>query len=239
MSTLAKILVTCSLGLLLSSCNIVINGVSGSGDVIKKEKTLSEDFESIKASRGLDVILVNSSDHKVVIEANENLHNLIEVYVKEGVLTITSEKNIRRADAKKIYVSYQTLSNITATSGADVTSYEIVEQESLNLRATSGADIDLQTKANQLSTTATSGASIKVHGKVNQHNSSATSGADIRAKELLSLITESKATSGATIKVHAQKQFTGKATSGGDIILYGNPEQVSEEENSGGNIRQR
>ncbi len=237
MTTLAKILVTFCIALLFCSCNIVIDGITGTGEIIKKEKVISENFNTIKASRGLDVILINSNDHKIVVEANENLHDHIEISVDDNVLKITADKNIYRAGSKKVYVSYQILTKIIATSGADVTARQVITQETLDIKATSGADIDLQVKANNLSSSVTSGAMINLTGKVNTHKASATSGADLKSHDLVSLVTEAKATSGATIKIYAKKEFTGKATSGAGITYYGQPERVSEDENSGGNIR--
>lgn len=237
MTTLAKIVVTLFISILFSSCNFTFNGVKGQGEVIRKEKTLNENFNAVKASRGLDVILVNKDNRKIVIEANENLHDHIEVYVKDDVLHVTSDENIYMADEKNVYVSYQQLNKISATSGAHVTSEEAVMQKNLTISATSGSDVELRINAESLNTSVTSGAMMDLSGKVNNHKASATSGADIRADDLLSLVSEAKATSGAHIKIHAKNEFTGKATSGADVVYYGNPEKVSENDNSGGSVR--
>ena len=101
MTTLAKILVTFCLSLACCSCNIVFDGIKGEGEVIKKERTINENFDTVKASRGLDVILVKDNDKKVVIEANKNLHEHIEIYVENNTLYITSNQNIYLADEKK------------------------------------------------------------------------------------------------------------------------------------------
>jgi len=237
MSTLAKIVVTTCLSALCFSCNIT--GISGKGEVIRKEKTIQEDFQTIKASRGLHVILMDSDDKNIIVEANENLHDHIKVYVKEGVLFVTTDKNIYRADEKNVFVSYQKLSKISATSGANITSEEALVQKELSLSATSGSDIQLRIKAEILNTSLTSGASINISGKVNIHNASATSGANLRAEDLLSLVTEARATSGSSIKIHAKKEFSGKATSGASVNYFGNPEKVTKKDNSGGNVSKR
>jgi len=237
MTTLAKIIVTLCLSALCCSCNIAFNGIRGKGDVVQKEKTIDENFNTIKSSRGLDVVLTNKKDRKVIIDANENLHQHIEVYVKGETLYITSDKNIYQADEKTVYVSYNKLGKISATSGASVTSQGAVVQKDLSISATSGADIDLKVKAETLTTSVTSGAMMDLSGKVNNHKASATSGANIRADDLLSLNSSAKATSGAMIKIHAKNEFTGKATSGADVVYYGDPGKVSENDNSGGSVR--
>ncbi|MBP2833414.1 DUF2807 domain-containing protein [Aquimarina sp. U1-2] len=237
MTTLVKILVTLCFSAACCSCNLAFDGIKGEGEVTRKESTITENFEGVKASRGLDVILVKDQDAKVIVEANRNLHDHIEVYVKENILHVTSDKNIYWADEKNVFVAYDKLTQLKVNSGASITAQEPIVQKEISLSATSGADIKLNVKAETINSSVTSGALINLEGKVNNHKASATSGADIRAKNLLSLVSEAKATSGASIKIHAKKEFTGKATSGADVVYYGQPEKVSEADNSGGNVR--
>ncbi len=237
MTTLAKILVTLCLSLACCSCNIVFDGIKGQGEVIRKERIINENFNAVKASRGLDVILVNDQNAKVIVEANKNLHEHIKIYVEGNTLHVTSDQNIYFADEKNVFVSYDKVNQLKVNSGASITAQEPVVQKELTLSATSGADIRLNIKAETLSSSVTSGAMMDLTGKVNNHKANATSGANIRAKDLLSLVSEAKATSGASIKIHAKNEFTGKATSGADVVYYGKPERVSEVDNSGGNVR--
>ncbi|GGX31543.1 head GIN domain-containing protein [Aquimarina muelleri] len=237
MTTLAKIIVTFFLTLLCCSCNLAFNGIKGKGEVVKKERTISQKFDAVKASKGLDVVLVNSSDKKIIVNANKNLHDHIQVYVEGATLYVTSDDNIFSADEKSVFVSYDKLQKISVNSGASISSNEVMVQKDLDFSATSGADIKLNIKAETVTTSVTSGAMIKITGKVNKHNASATSGADIRAEELLSLVSEAKATSGASIRIYAKNEFAGTATSGADIVYYGDPKKVSEADNSGGNVK--
>ena len=237
MTTLVKIIVTLCLSCLLFSCNLAFDGIKGEGEVVRKEKTINEDFTAVKASRGLDVILVKSNDRTIIVEANENLHNHIEVYAENGTLYVTSDKNIYRADEKNIFVSYQDLTKITSSSGASIISQEPVVQKELTVNASSGSDIELSVRAENVSSSVSSGAHIKLTGKTNRHEASASSGADIRSQDLESTIAQASASSGASIKIYANSRFTGKATSGADINYYGDPQKVDEVENSGGNVR--
>ncbi len=237
MTTLVKILVSILLSIFCCSCNVAFNGIKGQGEVLKKEKTIHQNFNAVKASRGLDVILTNNSDKKVIIEANQNLHEHIKVYVEDNTLYITADENIYFADKKNVIVSYDKLQKVHVNSGASISSNEAIIQQDLDITATSGADLDLKIKAETVNTAVTSGAMINLEGKVTNHKAKATSGANLRAKDLVSLVTEAKATSGASIKIYAQNEFTGKATSGGDIIYFGNPKKVSEADNSGGDVR--
>ncbi|MEW7278400.1 head GIN domain-containing protein [Aquimarina sp. 2201CG1-2-11] len=236
MTTLVKILVSILLSIFCCSCNVAFNGIKGQGEVLKKEKTIHQNFNAVKASRGLDVILTNNSDKKVIIEANQNLHEHIKVYVEDNTLYITADENIYFADKKNVIVSYDKLQKVHVNSGASISSNEAIIQQDLDITATSGADLDLKIKAETVNSSATSGAMINLEGKVTNHKAKAIHGANIRADNLLSILSEAKATSGANIRIYAKNEFKGKATSGASIIYYGNPEKVSENDNYGGSV---
>jgi len=110
MTALAKILVTFCLSLACCSCNFSFDskgkfswgGIKGKGEVVRIERNINENFNAVKASKGLDVILVKDQNKKVIVEANKNLHEHIEVYVKDNTLYVTSDKNIFRADEKNV-----------------------------------------------------------------------------------------------------------------------------------------
>lgn len=237
MTTLIKIIAGAFLALLCCSCNLPFDGIRGEGEVTRKEKTINESFSAVKTSRGLDVVLMKSDDKNVIVEANENLHEYIKVYVEKETLYVTSEKNIYQADEKTVFVPYNKLSKISSTSGSEVSSQEPVVQKELTLSATSGAIITLRVKAETVNTSLTSGAIMDLSGKVNRHIAKATSGANLNADDLLSLVSEAKGTSGAVIKIHAKDEFNGKATSGANVVYYGTPERVTENDNSGGVVR--
>ena len=239
MTNLIKILAGTFLTFLLFSCGFPIDGVRGEGKVVRKEKTIDQPFTAIEVSRGMEVVLSKSNDKKVIVEANENLHDIIQVYVEGETLHVTADKNIYQADEKTVFVSYQKLTRLSGSSGSNVTSAEPIVQKEIKVSASSGANVNLQIRAENLNSHTSSGAAMKLTGQVNVHSADASSGSNLRADELLSLVTEAEGSSGASVKVHAKNEFTGKATSGASVSYYGNPEKVSENDSSGGSVRKK
>ena len=242
MTTLIKIIVATVLSLMLFSCNFDLNlnpGVRGNGNVIKQDRTINNTFSSIKATEGLDVYLTQGDTESIVIEADDNLHDLILTHVEDGVLKIHTEKNIGYASAKKVHVAFKTISNITSTSGSDVFSTNTITAETLNLKSTSGSDMKLDVDATVLHCHSSSGSDMRLSGKAKKLIAEATSGSDIKAADLIAESSEVKASSGADITVNTSKELTAKASSGGDIKYYGNPEKVNKSDSSSGSVTQR
>ncbi len=222
--------------LFLSTTSCFFNGVKGNGNVVAKNRSISSDFVRIKVSSGIDVYLTENGETSLVVEADENLHDLIKTEVKNGTLYIGSKKNIWTARAKKVHVSIEKIVELEVTSGAEVTTENTLHADDLKIIATSGAEFNLHLKVNNLNCESSSGSDVNIDGKANNFNVSSSSGSDIDAYGLETSNCIAKASSGSNIKVNVNKSFDGHASSGGDIHFKGDPEVVNSSDSSGGNI---
>jgi len=221
--------------LTLTSCNI-FNGVKGEGPVKTVEVIDLSEFTNVKISRGLQVELTQGNENKALIKANENLLDLITVVVEDNTLKISSKKNIYKADAKKVYLTYKNIENLHLNSGSHVKNTDVLKSEKLNIYAHSGAHAELYTKSDYIHCETHSGAHLNIKGFTNYSNILAHSGALLNAKNLQSKSVTAQAHSGAKIKVFATETINGQAHSGASIRFSGNPQNVSKQVHSGGNI---
>lgn len=223
--------------LVFSMTSCMIDGVNGDGNVISKKRKISNDFVRISASRGLDVYITKSKNISLEVEADENLHELIETEVKNGTLYITASKNIYMASAKKIHVSADNINEIKVNSGAEVYSENTFSSDKLVLSVSSGAHAKMDLKVNELTCESSSGAGMVLRGEANHFKASSSSGSDIKAYELIAKECTAKASSGSDIKLNVSDRFDGRASSGADIKFKGNPDEVYQNDNSGGSVR--
>ncbi len=223
--------------LLIGTTSCFMDGVKGNGNVITKNRKISNDFSRIEVSRGLDVYLTKSKNVSLEVEADENLHELIETEVRDGVLRITSSRNIWSSSSKKIHLSVDHLSGIAVNSGAEVYTRNIFESDELRLSVSSGASADLELKVEDLSCDVSSGADIELEGQAENFTVSSSSGSNVKAYELEARNCNANASSGSDIKLTAIETIEARATSGADIKYKGNPRVLQQEDNSGGSIR--
>lgn len=236
-STTKKLLALLFVSVLMSSCNVnMFNRVNGNRNVVTADRSTSQKFTKIKVSTGLDLYLSQGTKNKVTIEADENLHDIIITEVNDGVLKIYSEKNIWQAKARKVYVTVKNLEGLTATSGSDVYTEDVLKVETIKVSATSGADIRIALDADTVETSATSGSDIRISGTANNHTSRANSGASIEAYKLISKNATVNVSSGADINIYASESINAKASSGGDIDFKGNPREINKKSSSGGSV---
>ena len=243
MKTIAKLTLVLTISLLTTSCvfdaNFGFKSVQGNGNVIKEERTLNEDFSSIKVSRGMDVYLTQGDESGILIEADENLHDIIVTRVEGNTLKIYSEDNITASKAQSVYVSFINIDEVTSTSGSDVYSNGLIQAKNLRLKTSSGSDMELEIEADVVDCESSSGSFLRISGIVNQVYAQASSGSNISAGNLEANYGKGNASSGARIVLNTTEELYAKASSGGNIKYRGNPEKVTKKGGVSGYVAQQ
>lgn len=222
------------------SCNFdmgLIGGVTGNGNVITEERDIKDSFTTIEAHAGLDVYLTQNGESSVIVEADENLQDIILTYVEGDVLHLTVDGNITFAESRTVRVSFGEIKEIHSHSGSDVYSEGVIRARNLELSSSSGSDMTLEIEAENVTLNSSSGADLKVSGMTNTLEASASSGSDIKAENLISQKCTASASSGADISLFTKQELIAKASSGGDIKYSGNPAKVKKNGSPSGNIR--
>lgn len=241
MSSLIKIIISLLAALLFTSCAIDFNmgQIRGNGNVVEENLNISENFDRIHAANGWEVILEKGDDISVRLEADENLAEAAEIYVKNNTLKIYCENNIGRATSKKVYVTYiDNLSEIKASSGADLRSSQTLKGERLDIDVSSGGYIKTDAVVRNIDTDVSSGGSVKLSGSTESLKVDVSSGGTINAQDLRAKYADASASSGGAIDIYVTDRLKARASSGGDIDYWGNPEEVDKPKKSmsGGSV---
>lgn len=235
---ISKIITLFGIALLLSACNFNIDiGEKGNGNIVTKERSVSENFKEVRGSAGLDVYLTEGSENKIVVEADENLHQYIETDIENGKLHITTSENIRSSKAKKVYVTFKELNTIEASSGADVVGNSIIKSQNLTLKSSSGADLKVEVFAQEVNAKTSSGADMEVSGKASFLNADASSGSELNAKKLLVINCKAEASSGAEVIVNVRENLKTNVSSGGEINYHGDPSSIESNKSHSGSVK--
>lgn len=230
-----KSLILSIFSLSILSCNS-LDGITGSGPVKTKEITNLSDFDAVSISRGLNIELTQGNENKATIEADENLLEVIKVFVENNTLTITSDKNIRKAKSKKVLLTFKNLEKLNINSGSYVTNKGFIKNKNLTITVHSGANAKLNTKSDFLTCEVHSGSKLDLEGFTNSANLRAHSGANLQARNLKSKTVVAEAHSGASLKTFASESIKATAHSGASIRFAGNPTTVSKSAHSGGSV---
>ena len=222
---------------------VMVFGASIQALAFNSEKTEIrnvKDFNTIKVSAGIDLYLRMAETEEVKVVADGDIINKVITEVKDGTLKIYMKQNNGwnwgQTKSRKVYVSVKELVELNASSGSDVNSENTLNGESLKVSASSGSDVNLDIHYKNFSVDASSGSDAKITGKTKNLEAEASSGSDIKAQELESVICKVRVSSGSDATVNVSDELYAKASSGGDVRYYGNPQIKDINESSGGDV---
>ena len=227
-----------TISLLFSSCWMMGPSVKGNGKVTEEVRNV-KDFDQIKVSRGMNVYITQGSAVKVVVVADNNLHDLIETKVEGGVLNVYCNGNIRKAEEKKVMVTVVKLTGVKATMGSNVYTLNQVMTEDMELSANSGANLTMDVNAQSLNVECSTGSNVILTGLAKNAELEGSTGANLKGQELKVEHCKMRASAGANVFASVANRLEAKASSGGNIVYYGNPTSIEIERSMGGNVNSR
>jgi hypothetical protein len=226
--------------LALTSCvqGQVWKSVTGHGNVVTKERNV-DSFTGIKVSSGIDVYLRQGDKVSVSVEADENLHEYIRTEVRNGILNVYSETNIRNAERKRVHVTMKDIESIKTTSAGDVIGEGKITSDRLELSASSAGDIKLDVKATDIIVDISSSGDISLTGETDKLRADLSSAGDLNAYELSTRVADLSVSSAGDADINVSEKLYARASSAGDINYKGDPRNVDAHSSSAGGIHKR
>lgn len=235
-----KILMIAALCITNASC---IDGqarktVYGDGNVVKKERPAG-DFTGIKVSTGIDVYLKQADNHYIAVETDQNLHEYIITEVKNGVLHVYADAQIRKAEEKKVYVTLKEINYVSTSSAGDVIGETPVRAEKLKLSASSAGDIKLEAFVKEIEADLSSSGDMTLSGEADMLEADLSSAGEMNAYNLTVKDANISVSSAGDADIYVTERLTARASSAGDINYKGNPKHVDAQSSSAGGIHRK
>lgn len=235
--------------------------ITGSGNIIEKEIKLSGKYSTICVSRGVNVIMENRSNDKVIISADDNVMEYVVCKVEGGKLTATIDNKINSISNVnvKIYLpKSDKIDKISTASAGEAHIYPTIKSPSLAIESSSGSKVEITTaEVGNLAINTSSAGTIKGSFKSESSANLVASSAGKIDITLLGKEVKCDASSGANIKLNGQaiklnaeassaanieaetfvaENVNASASSGGDIDVFAQ-KQLNANASSGGGVR--
>ncbi len=207
----------------------------GNGDVTRVYREV-EDFKAISAATGLKVYIKQGNKNSVQVETDSNLQDHVLVEEDDGWLKLHIDGNINNPTKLNVYVTYQKLKGIKASSSARIENRDVIHSEAFDIDISSGSRVYLNVNTMHLTCETSSGASARLRGKTNYLQARSSSGSQLKASKLEAERCKARASSGASINIFVKESLEAHASSGAQIDYRGNPKEVERHTSSGGGI---
>lgn len=236
---ITKFILVVLTALLFASCNhsINLNSIEGSGNVTTERRNVNGDFKSIEVSNSINVVLEQSNETEIVVEADDNLQKHIITTVENGTLVISCDKNyFINMKVMKVTVKMPVIEQLEANSDASITSTNTIKGDNISLNTSSAGTINLNIESDDITCDTSSGSTITIDGMALKITLNASSGSEINAKKVAANEVNAEASSGASISTNPIVSLDAEASSGGSISYAKDPKSIRKESNSGGSI---
>jgi len=196
-----------------------------------------DSFEAIRVSQAITVYLKPGNDEKVRIEARGLDVDDVLTEVSGSRLKIHLKKGNYNNTSVKVYVTFKSLSEITASSASGVFSDGVIKGDDLDISVSSAADIEVDIDVDRVNVSASSSGDVEITGKTKSLDISVSSAGGVDAYDLDAEVVRVRASSAGGAKVNASKEIDARASSGGSIRYKGNPDRSQTDSSSGGSVR--
>jgi hypothetical protein len=225
--------------LLLSGCVVNIqDSITGNGHVVKQKREVPE-FNGIKVGSGIDVFLTQGGTQSLEVEADDNLQNWIRTEVEGTVLHIYTDKSIRLAKTKKVYITCKTLDRIDISSAGDVTGVTPFKTDKLDIEMSSAGDLRFEVEADAITLTISSAGNAYLKGKTNSLRADLSSAGDLNAYDLEAKKGDVSVSSAGSARVFVTEEASFRSSSAGDINYRGEPRIKEIQTSSAGSVNKK
>lgn len=200
--------------LILAGCALVI---AAAGPALAEPRNLSG-FTKVSASAGTDVTVTLGSGFSVDVTGPGA--DRVITRVDGDTLVVSRRTNWfvwGASQHAEVRVSMPRVEGLSSSSGADLVATNI-NADTIRLESSSGAD-------------------LRVNGRCGTFMADASSGSDIHAEALRCENGSVDVSSGADARVFASGQLDVDASSGGGVVVHGNPGLGNVDLSSGGSMR--
>jgi hypothetical protein len=216
--------------LFTSSCTFIGGKrVRGDGQVVTRERDISG-FIGVDVSGAINVVITQDSGYAVKVEADNNLHEFIEVYIDHQVLHIHSRErfNLRPSRAIIVYVSAPTFSELYASGACQIKTNNRINSSSgmrIDISGASGVNIDVNSPKVELEMSGACNAIMK--GQTRDFSVDGSGSTEVKAFELLSENTDVNLSGAGSAEVYASVKLDAEASGAASVRYKGKASMVA------------
>ncbi|MBN1338841.1 MAG: DUF2807 domain-containing protein [Bacteroidales bacterium] len=219
-----------------SGCIYGINGVKGDGNVVKEERKVSG-FDQIKVGGAFKVFLTQGDVISVVVEADENLMNLIETEVSMGKLKISTKDNINNPTALNIYITFKDLTAMDISGACELKGRNRFTLGNLDLGCSGASDIDLAMEAGDVTFDFSGASSVDLEGSANRVDLDISGASNLDAEEFSVKVLDADVSGASHARIRVSDELSADVSGAGSLKYKGEPRIRQQDVSGAGSIK--
>ena len=199
--------------------------VKGNGKVEKENRNVSG-FTGVKVGGAFDVFIEEGNSYEVVVEADENLMEIIDTHKEGKTLVIKTNKSLRDAKELNVYVRLKELDHLDVSGAANVIGRSDFSSKQMTIDASGAADVDLKLRAEAMVCNQSGSSDVEISGSADQVGISLSGSSDFKGSDFKAEHGKINSSGSSSAHIYLSKSIEANASGSSDIHCNGNPSKT-------------
>ncbi len=210
------------------------NGVRGEGPVVSKTVKI-DPFDGIKVTSGADVYIKKGDTQSVTIEAQENIIELLEKEVRDGLWKISFSKNLRNHSGIKIYITVPRLTEASVSGSGSINGESSFQLNGdFHVSVSGSGDIVMDISAEDIDGRISGSGSIRLKGNAASLDLEISGSGNVKAYDMNVSDCKVRISGSGNCQVDVKDNLDVRISGSGDVYYKGQPRISSKISGSGG-----
>jgi hypothetical protein len=220
--------------LIFVSCNVI--GEMGSGNVIRQERKVSS-FTGIEVSGAFDVKLIQGTTNSVVVEADDNLMDLIRTEVQGSTLVIDNKKPISHYRSLKVFITFTDMKSIDLSGAVDFETQGKLTLPELALSGSGASDGKLELDVQHLGIDCSGGSKLKLTGTAKDVDVDISGAVDLLAFDFPAENYKVSISGAGKADINVTKNLKVDISGAATVHYKGSPVNISQDVSGAGSVK--
>lgn len=216
---------------------IILTGLFTFGGVAQQVRNVV-DFTGIKAGNSFEILLSPKNENSVQVNAPENLQPQIKTEVKNGILVISEEGNLKTDKDIVISIGVKSINSISISGAANLKTENQINCDKIFIESNGAGDVYMNLKANEIHTENSGAGDITLEGQTQKLESAISGAGALKATDLEADKANIKVSGAGDAKVYVKQILDADVSGAGSIIYKGNPLERNVNISGAGSVRE-
>jgi hypothetical protein len=220
--------------LILTGCNVI--GEIGSGNVIRQERKVSS-FNGIEVSGAFNVMLIQGTTNSVIVEADDNLMDIIRTEVKGSTLVIDNKSPIAHSKSLKVFITFTDLKSMDLSGAVNFESQGKLTMPELIISSSGATDGKLEIDVQHLGIDCSGGSKLKLSGSAKDVGVDISGAVDLFAYDLLAENYKLGISGAGKAEINVSKNLKLDISGAATVHYKGTPTNISQDISGAGSVK--
>lgn len=219
---------------------------SKAGDCLDGSGTISGEnhqvlsFRKIIVETEATVILSQDNAQRVLVQADDNLQNLIETKIENGTLSISVPKCVNPTKNITVFVSMKDIDELTLSGNGKILASRSITSDNIKFVVSGSGEIRFdELHAENITTQVLGSGSITLRGNAITHTIESVGSGAVHAYELKAINSKLSVVGSGSCEINADNLLDVKITGNGSVRYHGKPEVIFKEITGDGSLSKK